>query len=535
VERALYRGESVRAEEIHFHHDGGRVIPVLVDAVPLYGPNGEITGAIAVQQDITPLGELEKLRNEFLGMVSHELRTPLTAIKGSAATALGTSLPLGTAQTRELFQIIDEQADRLRSLVDDLLDMTRIEAGTLSVETQPTDLCEIIQETQAGFVREAGSHEVRLELPVALPPVEADRHRIGQVIMNLLSNAAKYSPPMAPITVSVDVEPFWVTVHVRDEGRGIAGDDVSRLFKKFSRPHEKAGVKLPGSGLGLAICKGIVEAHGGRIWAESPGEGRGATFSFTLPIAVPEETPKADEPSVTTRVTRAGERRRILALDDEVQVLRYLQRSLSEAGYEPVLTSDPSEITKLVELNEPDLILLDLRLPGASGFEVLERVREISDAPVIFLTASGRDDDAVRALRKGADDYVTKPFSPPELLARIDTVLRRRAGPATAVRRPFALKGLKIDFEAREVTLAGERLSLSPTEYKLLCELAVNAGRVLTYDQILQRAWGLEYSGENDLVRAFVRNLRHKLGDDARNPRFILTERGVGYRMTAPD
>ena len=334
---------------------------------------------------------------------------------------------------------------------------------------------------------------------------------------------------------SVDVEPFWVTVHVRDEGRGMASDDVPRLFKKFSRPHEKAGVKVPGSGLGLAICKGIVEAHGGRIWAESPGEGRGATFSFTVPIAAPEETSHADEPSVITRVTRAGERRRILALDDEVHVLRYLQRSLTEAGYEPVLTSDPSEMTRLIELNQPDLILLDLRLPGTSGFEVLQRVREVSAAPVVFLTASGREDDAVRALRKGADDYVTKPFSPPELLARIDAVLRRRAGaPATAARRPFVLGDLKIDFAGREVTLAGERLALSPKEYKLLCELAFNAGRVLTYDQILQRAWGVEYSGETDLVRAFVRNLRHKLGDDARNPRFILTERGVGYRMAAP-
>jgi PAS domain S-box-containing protein len=536
VERALNHGESTLAEEIHFHHDDGRIVPVLMDAVPLYGARGEITGAIAVQQDITPLEELDKLRHEFLGMVSHELKTPLTAIKGSAATALGSSMPLGTAQTRELFQIIDEQADRLRGLVDNLLDVSLIEAGALSIEAETADLREIIQEAHAGFMRESRMHEVRLELPDTLPAVSADRHRICQVVMNLLSNADKFSPPMTPITVSAEVEPLWVTVHVRDEGRGIAEEDLSRLFRKFSRPHERSGFKLPGSGLGLAICKGVVEAHGGRIWAESSGEGRGATISFSLPVAAPEIAPARPETergvSGTDRISRRRERRRVLAVDDEAHVLRYLQHTLEEAGYEPVVTSDPSQVTKLLETSEPDLVLLDLRLPGTSGFEVLERIRELSEAPVIFLTASDREDDAVKALRMGADDYITKPFSPSELLARADAVLRRRAEvSAGETRRPFVLGDLKIDFAGRQVTLAGEPVSLSPTEYKLLCELAVHAGRVLTYDQILQRAWGPEYSGETDLVRAFVRNLRRKLGDDARNPRFILTERGVGYRM----
>jgi DNA-binding response OmpR family regulator/signal transduction histidine kinase len=538
VERALNRGESVRAEHFNIHLEDGRVIPVVVDAVPVYGAGGEIAGAIAVQQDITPLEELDKLRHEFLGMVSHELKTPLTAIKGSAATALGSSMPPGTAQTRELFQIIDEQAERLRSLVDNLLDVSRIEAGALSIEPEPVDLREIIEETHTGFMREAGLHEERLQLPDTLPTVNADRHRVSQVIMNLLSNAAKFSPPMTPITVSVDVEPLWVTVHVHDEGRGIPKEDLARLFKKFSRPHEKRGAKLPGSGLGLAICKGIVEAHGGRIWAESQGEGRGTTISFSLPVAAESLTPRPETVSggpATARVSRRGDRRRVLAVDDEAHVLRYLQHTLEEAGYEPVVTSDPSQVNKLVETSEPDLVLLDLRLPGTSGFEALERMRELSQAPVIFLTASDREDDAVRALRMGADDYITKPFSPSELLARVDAVLRRRAdAPAAETRRPFVLGDLKVDFAAREVTMAGEPLSLSPTEYKLLCEFAVYAGRVLTYDQILHRAWGPEYSGETDIVRAFVRKLRRKLRDDARNPTFILTERGVGYRMATP-
>ena len=188
-----------------------------------------------------------------------------------------------------------------------------------------------------------------------------------------------------------------------------------------------------------------------------------------------------------------------------------------------------------MELEEPDLVVLDLRLPGTSGFEVLQHIRELSQVPVIFLTASDREEDAVQALKAGADDYITKPFSPSELLARIEAVLRRRAAALpTETRRSLVLEDLTINFAEREVTLAGEPVSLSATEYKLLYELATHAGRVLTYDQILQRVWGPEYSGETELVRSFVRNLRRKLREDARNPRFILTERQVGYRMPKP-
>jgi two-component system KDP operon response regulator KdpE len=235
------------------------------------------------------------------------------------------------------------------------------------------------------------------------------------------------------------------------------------------------------------------------------------------------------------KVTRPSERRRILAVDDEPHIQRYLQRALSEAGYQATVTGDPSETVKLVELEEPDLVVLDLRLPGTSGFDLLQRIRELSQVPVIFLTASDSEEDAVQALKAGADDYITKPFSPSELLARIEAVLRRRAtaGPSET-RRSLVLEDLTVNFAEREVTLAGEPVSLSATEYKLLYELATHAGRVLTYDQILQRVWGPEYSGETELVRSFVRNLRRKLREDASNPRFILTERQVGYRMPKP-
>jgi PAS domain S-box-containing protein len=537
LQRALHHGETVSAEEMSLEFPDGRSVPTLVSATPVYSAEGKIASAIAVIQDITPLEEAEKLRSEFLGVVSHELKTPLTAIKGAAATALGSPDPLTEQETRELFQIVDEQGDRLRDLVNNLLDMTRIEAGRLSVRPKPADLRAILQEAQATFMRSGGLHSLQITVPDDLPPVNADFGRIVQVVTNLLANAARFSPQTAPITVDVEYDSVSTTVHIRDQGRGIAKEKQRQLFKKFARLHEDEEQKLSGSGLGLAICKGIVEAHGGRISAESAGEGEGATFSFTLPIASEASVTSLSDAARSVvhlrSVARKGERTRLLAVDDEPQILRYFQRTLGEAGYEAIVTSDPSQVATLVESEEPDLILLDLIIPGTSGFELLRQIREFSNVPVIIVSASEREEDTVQALKMGADDYVTKPFSPTELFARIDAALRRRVSPDLLEERPpFVLGDLRISFAERRVEVGGQPVSLSVTEYKLLYELATHAGRVLTHDQLLEVVWGSEY--EVGVLRSFIGLLRRKLGDDARHPRYVFTEPGVGYRMPRP-
>ena len=536
IMRALRRGERTIAEELRFQGQGEGSIPALVNATPIYGPDGAIVAALAIIQDISPIEELERLRNEFLGMVSHELKTPLTAIKGSAAMAIGTPRPLGADEVRELFSIIDEQADRLRDLVDNLLDMTRIESGTFSVVPESTDLKPVVQRVIGEFARTQPGREVQLLFPDEVPLVSADPGRIAQVMGNLLSNAAKFSPPNTTIDFLVETDNQRVSVSVRDHGRGVSPEEALRLFQKFSQLADEKGRNVTGHGLGLAICKGIVEAHGGRIWVESEGLGHGSTFSFTLPLAVePETAPSVDVTRRATHVghiSRPGERTRVLVVDDEPQVLRLVQRVLDEAGDRSIATPDPAEAIRLAEVEEPDLVLLDLNLPGIDGLELLGRLREFSGVPVIFLTAQTDSETASKVLRAGADDYITKPFAPTELTARIEATLRRRVLPdQTEVRPPFELGALVVDFAKRLVTLNQQPVALSATEYKLLYELATNAGRVLTHDQILHGVWGPEYSGEHELVRSFIRNLRRKLGDDARNPRFIFTEPQVGYRM----
>lgn len=539
LQRALREGLTVRAEEVHLEFPDGRTISTLVNARPLYTGDGQISGAVAVVQDITKLEEAEKQRSEFLGVVTHELRTPLATIKGAAATALDSQTPLDAIELREFFQIIDQQVDHLTGLVNNLLELTRIEAGELPVSPKPLDLQVVLEEALATLDRSGFSHEVQIRVPGDLPQARADGRRIVQVLTNLLNNAARFSPLTAPITIETESDPTYITVHVRDLGRGIPSEALPQLFRKFSRLHDEGERGLLGTGLGLAICKGIIEAHGGRIWAQSPGEDKGATFSFTLPVATAPPVPSlpgaAQEAGHLGRVSRPGKGTHILALDDDLHTLRYLRRLLDEAGYEAIVTSDPSEAIKLVELEEPDLVLLDLMLPRTSGFDLIQRIREFSGVPVIFLTARETDEDRVRGLRLGADDYIVKPFSSSELLARIETVLRRSsfAGQVEG-EAPVTLGDLTIDFAGRQVTIGGRAVSLTPTEYKLLCQLGINAGRVLTHDQILQQVWGPEYSGEPELVRSMVRNLRRKLDEDARHPRYILSEPGVGYRMPRP-
>ena len=542
LSRVLEHDETVRAEELVVHHPDGQVITILVNASSIRSENGEVISAIVTMQDIKPLEDLERLRAEFLGIVSHELRSPLTTIKGSAATAIGSAFPLNDVETRQFFRIIDEQADHMRNLINNLLDMTHIEAGMLSVNTEPTEVSYLIDQARSAFLGAGARNVITVDLAPGLPPVRADRQRALQALNNLLSNAARRSPDWSAITVSASQDDVYVRVSITDQGRVLTPDELDRLFRKFSRIDDPEGLRNPVSeGLSLAICKGIVESHGGRIWAENAGPGHGARLNVTLPIAEDVGIGVGPVPLAVNRErTRinafaTSEQTRILAIDDDPQTLWYLRNTLNDAGYATIVASNPREMENLLASEQPHLVLLDLVLPGTDGFELLKRVSSIADVPVIFLSGNGMDENITRALEMGADDYIVKPFSPTELVARIRASLRKRAlsdegGPL----QPYTSGDLTIDYAERSVTLAGRPVHVTTTEYRLLSELSVGAGRVLTHDQLLERVWGPEYSGDLQLLRAFVKSLRNKLGDNARNPSYIFTEPRVGYRMASP-
>jgi two-component system, OmpR family, KDP operon response regulator KdpE len=221
----------------------------------------------------------------------------------------------------------------------------------------------------------------------------------------------------------------------------------------------------------------------------------------------------------------------ILVADDEAPMRKYISSNLKVRGYEVIAAADGVEALKLAEEHPLDLVLLDIGMPGPDGTQVLTALRRDSHIPVIIVSARGREYDKVTALDLGADDYLTKPFGVDELLARVRATLRRTGSVLDSNLQPYRHADLEVDFSARRVRVAGRDILLTPKQYDVLAYLARNAGKVLTHRQILQAAWGGQYADEVDYVWTYVRRIRRQIEHEPSEPRFLLTEPGVGYRM----
>ncbi|MXW66966.1 MAG: response regulator [Gemmatimonadales bacterium] len=525
----LEHARAIRAEEIVLSVPDGRSVRTLMNSTPIRSDQGDVVSVVVTMQDLAPLDALERQRAEFLEMVSHELRAPLTSIKGSTATALGAASVPPQAELIRFLRLIDSQADHMYGLIANLLDAGSIEAGTLTVAPEPSSVAALIDRARNTFLSGGGRHAVLIDLPRDLPEAMADRERIVQVLGNLLSNAARHAPETTPIRIEAAHADGYVEISVSDEGRGIPPDRLPYLFRKRAGLAGGYAEGQGGTGLGLAICKGLVEAHGGRIRAESAGTGQGARFTFTIPAA---GVASAQVASAGKRAAGPGateERPRILVVDDDPQMLRHVRDILSGAGYEPLTLGDPEGLSDIIHTERPRLVLLDLVLPGTNGIELMEQVPELSDLPVIFISGYGRDETIADALASGAVDYIVKPFSHTELVARVGAALRSRYEPET-----FVCGDLAIDYTRRRVTVAGRRVALTAKEFDLLRILSVNHGGVVTTKTLLRQVWGLRGLDNTNRVRAVVRKLRANLGDDADAPAYIFTERGVGYRLASP-
>ncbi|GAB4193478.1 MAG: hypothetical protein OHK0022_08420 [Roseiflexaceae bacterium] len=503
--------------------DGGRA-PVLLTSVPLLGEGDTRTGALAMLQDLRALRQAERLKSDFVALVSHELRTPLTAIQGCVQTLLHAGDPPSAARSREFLHIIAEQGERLQELIDNLLSLSQVEAGALKLRRETVQVQEVICSALRQLHDRLSELRVESDLPDTLPPVSADARRIEQVLLNLLDNARKFAPAGSLLTVKAVAHEHLVRISVCDQGPGVPAQARERIFERFYQIEQPATRNVGGSGLGLAICKAVVEAHGGQIGVEgSPGGG--ATFWFTLPaVAAPVPARRLPRPN--------SDQPHVLVVDDDPALRRLLEASLPDAGYRVETAIEAQSALAAVARQPPDVILLDLMLPGSDGFELCRRLREWTDVPIIMLTARAAERDMVHGLELGADDYITKPFRNGELLARMAAVLRR-ARPDQRPEAPAVIEGgaVRIDLAQRRVSVAGTPVELTPTQFQILAFLARHRGQVLTHAQILREVWGEGYDGESHYLWVHIAHLRQKLEPDTRPPRLIQTVRGVGYRF----
>jgi DNA-binding response OmpR family regulator len=225
----------------------------------------------------------------------------------------------------------------------------------------------------------------------------------------------------------------------------------------------------------------------------------------------------------------------VLLVDDDPQLIRLVRANLDSVGYKITVAMDAQSALKQVNLELPDLVILDIMLPDTDGFALCQRLREFTSIPIIMLTAKVEDQDKVKGLKSGADDYLTKPFNMEELLARIEAVLRRTKFP-DEVKAPKAFSNgdVTVDFVQRRVTVRGKEIALTLTEYKLLSLLVSNAGRVMLHRELLAKVWGAEYQEEVDYLRAYIRHLRQKIEEDSKQPKYILSKLGIGYMFARP-
>ena len=384
--------------------------------------------AQALVQVNEELRRLDQLKSEFLAMVSHELRTPLTAIIGYSR--LLTRQVHGTLTSKQLEhqEAIFRGAQRLSDLINDLLDVSRLEAGRVELNPRPTHVRHVADQVITVVTVAAQAKQIRIEnaVPPDLPLVQADPSRLQQILVNLVGNGVKFSSSAGLVRVTAGRQRDQVWVAVEDRGVGIPKDELARIWDPFYQVEAPMRRRHGGSGLGLAIVRRLVELHGGVVRAESEGEGRGSRFTFTLPVAaVRAENAQANEPPAPLEPVLAG--REVLVVEDE-GATQELMRAVVEdlLGGRARMCSDGEQCLQLARERTPALVLLDLMLPGLSGWEVARRLRQdprTASVPIIAVSALARSQEREAALHAGCDAYVAKPFTPEELARLMATTL----------------------------------------------------------------------------------------------------------------
>jgi len=386
---------------------------------PVVGANQQPLGAVTALRDITHEVEADRAKSEFVSTVSHELRTPLTSIKGYSDLLFAGAVGPINDQQKHFLDIIRNNADRLTALINDLLDISRIESGRIKLDIEPQQLDDIVHDVTDSLRDAIVDKGLDFELDISqdLPQVMGDRTRLVQIVTNLVNNAYKYTDE-GWIRVALSQLDGAVRLDVADTGIGISTEDQSKIFERFYRADTPVMEGRGGTGLGLAITKELVELHGGRMWVTSE-VGTGSTFTVVLPAAAEEMLPDA------LQMVPAGGRK-ILVVDDERDILSLLQHHLNAQGYQVITATTGAQAIAKAISEKPDLITLDLLLPDRHGLDVLRELKErpqTTRIPVVVLSVAQDETDGYRL---GALDYIVKPVDENQLLETISQILHSK-------------------------------------------------------------------------------------------------------------
>ena len=394
---------------------------VQVYTAPVRGENGtEVIGRIIALRDVTREHELDKMKTEFISVVSHELRTPLTSIKGYTDLLISGAADGSAELQGEFLGIIQSSTTRLSNLINDILDISRLESGKIEIKHEPIDYRKIVSDTLRLMRASADEKQIVMDasLPESMPPVCGDAEKVGQVLTNLVSNAIKYTPPGGWVKVWLETtEQATIMTCVQDSGIGIVLEDQKKLFQKFFRADNSSTREAGGTGLGLVIAKTTVELLGGAIWVESE-MGRGSRFYFTLPVSPEESVPHAAPPAVPLPERGIG---LVLVVADDNYVRGIVQHFLHRRGYGTLGAATGSDGLQKARLHKPDVITLDLMMPDRDGFEVLRALKNdpaTASIPVVLVSMAG--DPARGVLSLGAFSMVQKPLDDARLLQTIE-------------------------------------------------------------------------------------------------------------------
>ena len=409
-----------------------------VYTAPVQGEHGEqIIGRIIALRDVTRERELDQMKTDFISVVSHELRTPLTSIKGYTDLLLSGAAGETSELQHEFLGIIQSSTTRLASLINDILDISRIESGRIEIRREPIDYRRIVADTLRMMAAAAAERQVSLDadLPASLPPVCGDADKVTQVLTNLVGNALKYTPPGGWVKISLEIsDDASVTTCVADSGIGISPEDQKRLFQKFFRADNSSTREAGGTGLGLVIAKTIVELLGGTIWVDSE-PGRGSRFYFTLPLSLPSAVGAAlPAPPLPDRGIGL-----VLVVDDDAFTRGLIQHHLHRRGYGTLGADGGADARQEARRHKPDAITLDIMMPGMDGFRTLRALKSdpaTARIPVIILSVIG--DPARGALSLGAFSLLRKPVDEYRLAETVSAALVSAQGdlPPPAEARP---------------------------------------------------------------------------------------------------